>query len=474
MMRKMKQPGDEFGTELRRLRKARGIGAVSLSGKVGRGANYVGELERNVNAIPRRDVLLRMVEKLELSGTERERLLKLADRRAAPNGAKDSFTITSDPDANLFEALLRIDHDWPSKPPSPNPRSERAQLLIDAAAWVLAEIAAVESKILPPFTGIRWPEPLRRLGIVPDVAWEDAFAPAPELIEEELPFVGQLTENLTPMDAYTQSIGMARVYRRMLFNNSDATRELVSVLERWEYDRSYSLHDCISLIFRSRAHNEVYGFRDVRSPVIIDVAQRSLALVLWSGGQTRRKPIPWWSDLGIHTDRAMLDVFSKFSLTNYDLGTGLRQAIVCIRSRVWPYEAETIRLRAGYDANKVGDVEGELRVGELSEETHNSIVGNYWHLGGIEQQVLLHHARSMEARVPAPDVYVLWKPGKPFPEGHDHWKPGETTLTPRDTGLSKLVAEIRKPAVRKSRKSKAAAKRTSPRTTRKKKGRKKS
>ncbi len=110
----------------------------------------------------------------------------------------------------------------------------------------------------------------------------------------------------------------------------------------------------------------------------------------------------------------------------------IRAAVYLVRSRIWPYAADSMCRRFRLDPAIPSKIEAELRVGQLTDETRESLSGNPWPFAGVDRQVLLSYVRSLEARVPPLDEFALWRPGIPMPEGHRVWKAGETTLVRRD------------------------------------------
>jgi len=455
MIPHMRQPGDEFGRELRTLRKAHGFGTVALSEAVGRGRNFIGRWERDAMAIPRRDVLLRVIEVLRLTDAERGTLLRLADQRALPDGKPAALQPSIDPDETLLHALLTVGHDWPSEPDRPNPQSERVQPLIDAVAWVLAEIAAtIDTDILPPMN-IRWPEPLVRLGIVPEPTQAVDLIDIPDaVVNEEMPFVGDMTEPVTREDAKTQSIAMARAYRRVLFSDIDRARALVAHVENWAFDRSQVLSNAVSVQFRSRRVHESHGFIDVTAARVIVVARRSLARRLWTMADAlwccEAEPLDWFS--------LWSSVFtSTKTLIVYQWGQDVRDSLYAMRSPTWASVVEQTMHEHNLRPGSEQKLQEELYAGELSADSKERLIQNAHRLACIDQTILIKRMRALEVMVMPPDAFTLWNPGDPVPEGHPYYKAGETKLIPKE-GITLPTSAATSPDATNPRKAKRATK----------------
>ncbi len=425
------QPCDPFGQLLSDLRKDRRFSARRLSQALGLSEAYIYKWEHEPRIRITRTVLERVVTELAASDSERRELFRLADLRDAPETAKHLYESAPDADSdrNLLDALLDVPHDWPSQPTTPTTRSERAQLLIDAAAWALAELACDRTDLLPPFTHIRWPEPLRRLGIVPEVDSAVAIDPPAGLLEQELPFIDQLAEPVTNIDAFTQSLGMARVYRRMLFSDSKRASDAAGLLDSWQYDRVQSLSKCVSLRFGRLALHEASGAQDVDCKTVASAAMRSLACHLWTAGQIRRRKLNWWCGYESIDAMALVGLTSRPEHNwNYGCASGLRDSVYIMRSRIWPYALTAIRRQFQIDPGGQSELEEQLRQLHLDDSMRAQIGSNAWLFASVDPKVLSSYVRALDAALPPPDEHDLWKPGMPYPEGHPFWKAGETEL----------------------------------------------
>lgn len=409
MIPDMHDAPDEFGRLMRRLRKDRGLSLSSLSQSVGLGRNYIGYWERDASIVPRREVLLHVVTALKLTDQEARELLRLADLRGSTEATRHLHHSAVDPDANLLEALLTIEHAWPSQPPTPHVRSERAQPLIDSAAWVLAHAAAVDTDILPAIN-IRWPDSLIQLGVVPKPATGIELIEIPEeILAEEMPFVGQLAEPVTREDAKTQSIAMARVYRRVFFWDTGRARAIAEHVERWDHDKSQALHNAVSFRFHTLGMHERHGFTDITTDRVISVARRSLAKNLWTMAGA-----DWCCEAdGADWYSLWSSVFTSTKLlTSYQLGDHIRDSVYAMRSPTWAdVIAETMRSH-NLTPGSEKQIEEQLYAGELSAESKDRIIQNAHRLACVDQTILIKRVRALEAMILPPDKWTLWKAGE--------------------------------------------------------------
>ena len=404
MIAGMREPVDQFGRRLRELRKARGMTADKLSRQIGGYKTLAGNLEREHRAVSRQ-VLHKIADALDLSPAQHQELLRLAALRQVPDDLKDQFAPPSDPDSNLLTALLEIDHEWPSEPPEPNPRSERAQLLLDAMAWLLAERTQWRKDILVPFTGIRWPEPLVRLGIVGDgcVSREvnargEARHPIdiPEsLLREELPFVDQLKEPITPLDGATQSRGMARVYRRLLFSDPDRARAVVGTLEHWAYDRTQQTAERIDFRFVDTARRPSYPSPeyDIGCRVISIAQERRLAFSLWHMDLAIEKfgtPPPWYCQWD-PADWVALQTIGFVDRTNVQQWQHRQRVRDAWYMLLHGFSSvlESMREEFGVELGSEPELEEELKACELSPEMKQRVMAAPWRLAAIEDDHVL-------------------------------------------------------------------------------------
>ena len=403
----MRQPADQFASYLRRLRQERGWGSTTLSKAVGRSRTYLGVWERDAGAVPKRDVLDRVAEVLELSKTDRNELLRLAASRST--GSLVGYSGAVDPDANLLSALLEVEHDWPSEPSRPNPRSERAQLFIASAAWALAEAVATRTTILPPFSAIRWPRRLSQLGIVPDLMRNPSAIPVPkELVEEEMPFVDELTAPPTPADTYTQSLAMARIYRRLLFSDFARARQAAELLQHWSYDLSQPLAECTTLRFRLTDIHEHHGLKDVSCDVVSSLSRRSLACYLWVEGNRPtkgKKPAGWYAKAE-HCDWVALSTIAgafPAKLISYEIGQDFRNASYITNSSIFDGILGAIRATMGVKAQSQQSIEDKLRGSPDGWIGDDPVGVKPWLLSGVDPHLLAARGRALLSFVPDPN-----------------------------------------------------------------------
>jgi hypothetical protein len=289
-------------------------------------------------------------------------------------------------DQNLLTALLERPHDWPSEPPSPTARSERARLLIDAMAW---HLATHRGNAILLFEDLLWPEPLIRLGIAagPNATFPRlASIEIPEaLVRQELPFVDQLKHPLTPLDGATQSRGMARAYRRFLFGDLERTRQVVADVSHWTYDRHQESSERISI--KPDERWPTLGVEDVNCRIMARAAERVLSVCIWhdTNALQPKDPFPWYcewdpSDWVALQTVGFLDVGK---LSAYQNRQRLRDARYVIDDVAWPYVMKSMREEFKIEFGTERDLEKQLQALELTKAMRRKIMAEPWRLSGV-------------------------------------------------------------------------------------------
>lgn len=399
-----KPPTDDLGRFLAKLRESRGLSGLALANETGIGQTLIHRWEKTTRRV-NRELLAKLADGLKLSADERRELFRLADLRDAPESARDLYREAPDPDGNLLQALLEVPRErreWPAEPPNPNPQSERAQLLIDAVAWVLAHREALsfrQAEVLP-VDSIRWPDKLIKLGIKrePDPATECVEIPE-GLLREEMPFLDQLEHPVTALDNETQSLGAARVYRRLLFATLDRARRAASKIAFWSYDRSQELSDCLRLTFTDHCHSVL----DVSASVVSESLERRTASHVWFSAATkyeayitgfyhRLRPIDWMVLQAVAlTDRARLKSYAD--------GQVLRDAAFVLSSGAINWRA--MREQYGIEEGSEPDIEAQLATGIMDVPTRQRIAMEPWRLAGVkDDRVIGRYLFHLLALVP--------------------------------------------------------------------------
>lgn len=454
-----KPPCDAFGEYLANLRKQRGISARGLSQALGLSEAYIYKWEHESRVRVTRTVLERVVTELDVSEDERQELFRLADLRDAPETAKHLYESSQagDPDRNLLHALLEIEHDWPSEPSTPNPHSTRARLLLDAASWPLARIAAHCTEALRPFAHVRWPQPLIDLGIVPAVDSEEAIAIPDALVEEELPFVHLLKDPVTPKDVDTQSLAMARTYKRLLFSDAQRARAALEPVQRWSYDRTQDLAECLSITFKTTDIDKKAGFQDVTCSVVEAVGHRDLAKYLWVMGNDLpgdQPPARWYAK-ATESDTAAMNALAYLfpaELKSYELGQNLRDAFYCVRSASWATAQQSLCKHYGMEYGSAPKLESELRANPRLF-LHGDEGRNPAELVTVPKELIEARARAALSFIPALE-----------PVARTTESDGEVSrseLDRRMSGGTEPRVPNRKPQATSKRKAKATPKRKS-------------
>ena len=447
MIARMREPVDQFGRRLRELRKARGLAANELSAKARVSRTFVSKWEREPRIV-NKAILQRVAAALNLSEAEHAELSRLAVLRQVPDELKDQLTPHSDPDSNLLTALLEIDHEWPSEPPDPNPRSERTQLLLDAVAWPLIfAYAASEYRWGPQAWHLQWPETIARLWHVREEKNPKPRIYMPEaILREEAPFLDQIGDARTLLDATTQSIGMARVYRRALFADLDRTRALVSDrVKFWAYDRLQHLAESATLESYTPDATDAWDFADVSCRVAAFVGERDVARSLWYSLVAFLHD-PWHCEwqafdwLALQTI-AMADTrILKHSFWDRQ---HVRDALFIFHAESWAEVTYTLRSRFGDGRNTKNDLESQLEAGVLEDDMRRLIAAEPWRVAAVDRQLLIRYLKSKMELVPE------FAETGPVEEAQIHKPSRGKRSKPKAPGKSRSKLKPKKPTGRK-------------------------
>ncbi|MCK4624893.1 MAG: helix-turn-helix transcriptional regulator [Phycisphaerae bacterium] len=286
MIATMREPVDQFGRKLRGLRKARGVTGDGLSRQIGGYKTLVGKLEREPRAVSP-EVLRKIAGALTLSPAEFQELSRLAALRYIPADFVGQYPPVPDPDQNLLAALLEVDHEWPNQPTEPNTQSQSIRSLIDAVAWVLLNLERQGSSLPPAIFGrLRWPEPITKLGLMPEPRCADPIDIPLAIIRQELPAVDRLRIPETDAESEAFYLALGRALRRTLFSDTACVAKLVRWMPFWSYERApelagvvrlYAHRGCEPLIERSLIDQIKDGpfINDISARVVADVAERT-------------------------------------------------------------------------------------------------------------------------------------------------------------------------------------------------------
>lgn len=408
----VREPHDEFASFLMRLRKGRGVSARKLSQSLGFNEAYVYQWEHEPRRV-NREVLDRIARLLEATPTERRDLFRLADMRGAPDSVKHLYDAQVDPDQTLLEAILERPHNWPSEPPVPNAHSERAQPLLDAMAWTLAKLASRENAgVLDPFTDIMWPRQLRDCAILSTAIPDNNPVAMPQaIVEQELPFIDQLRLPVSAMDAATQSIAMARAYRRLLFSDRERARKLAESIEFWEYDRHQLLSEAVSIRLSESDLNDKFGMTDVSCRVVASVTRRSLAGILWlfcngqcqiEGREAELRYRAWHCVIEPEdwTTLSMASWIESRHLESFHNAQELRDSIARMKTWAWPFVVRQIcemhNVKYGSDHALIK----KLNESVYGDSFHRELRQDPWRLAAVPPDALLRKLQAYNMLVP--------------------------------------------------------------------------
>ncbi|MCK4626265.1 MAG: helix-turn-helix domain-containing protein [Phycisphaerae bacterium] len=415
MIAGMREPVDAFARKLRELRKARGVTAHELSASAGVTKTYIGKWERERRQV-NKAILQEVAEVLNLLPHERRELFMLADLRATPDAARDLYQVAADPDTNLLQALLGIDHEWPNQPTEPNTQSQPTRLLIDAVAGVLLGLELPEC-IFPSgiFNRLQWPEPITKLGLMPEPLAKLRLLPKRQcadpidiplaIIRQELPAVDRLRVPETAAESETFYLALGRALRRTLFSDTARVAELLRRMPFWSYERAPELTGVVRLyVYRgSRSLADLIKdgpfINDISVRVVAEIAERNGASCLRNCGRASLKRYggrnvewPLRFDAGF-VELATLHAIGLSQTMHYETygeGQSLRDAAYLTRyDDLW---FKRVAEKHGFTVGDDPALEEQLRRGRLDE--------------AMLQKVAAQPARIAAASVTAIDMYV--------------------------------------------------------------------
>jgi len=267
-----RQPLDDFGQYLAKLRKAKGYSARALSMELGLGEAYFITAE-TTDIQPSPDILIRAADVLGIDTLERQALLRLASQRSAGG---DRQAISSEPDENLFLALMQRPHSWADEPAQPSVHLDKVRSLIDAMGWAIIEYGG-ESPVHPMISKAQWPGALSRMPRPRNYKGNDAIIVPESIVRDEVP--RSLLENCPRTQEQVDRLftGLARAFRRTFFSDIQRARDACADVTFWAVDHSGEAPESLYVVFRGFVSEEQEGEPEYVGLTIEDVSMSTVA-----------------------------------------------------------------------------------------------------------------------------------------------------------------------------------------------------
>ncbi len=270
----MSQTHDEFGVYLQKLRTKRGMTAQAVSRAVGKSDTYIGGWER-YNRTVNMDILSVVVQKLGLTPSERQQLMKLAFNRNHPDVWSELTDDAQIAASNVANALAYVEH---------GPIDEDVLDGVSDAtvpACFLLALYAISGFTEYGVDAIKWPEWVYKNKIVKR---KESAHPIPKGLLSTVALPSSLEKRFVNSTLGTSINGraMAGVYRLWLFSDLDRSMTLASAMSRYSMDWDPLLQTRLTFDFADGRADRLLNAQGVSAKVISRTCERLLIDRVWS------------------------------------------------------------------------------------------------------------------------------------------------------------------------------------------------
>ena len=336
-MSSVREPTDEFGRQLRRLRKQKGWASTALSEAVDRHRTYVAQWERTIQPV-NKQTLHKVCRVLDLTEAEQQLLLHLANQRGLPDSIKTPYVAEGQLQLNVRQALDGVEHQLPTGV------SDLALLAFtECAGWVLSRYAAHRPGGYEVHRLI-WPDAIYRLRIV-DPSWRpDATIEIPPQLTERWAADADKLKDYTDDDAWIIGRAMAETYRQWFLGDLNRCCQAAQALRRWSLAENMEVGAVATLVFGD-IDVQWLGVPGVRCETATPNARRALAALLFDLTNPRGAGDFSWAYPhrfeGVDAQVASAAAYAQRYLESDDMPVPaaihqtITDALFTVRSRAW-------------------------------------------------------------------------------------------------------------------------------------------